>query len=318
VKWLAGEIRTIKAADSVAPVSDAAGVFLAITIEHHDAAYVDRRGGFALLSHLRGAPARVEHRRASIQRAFDAFDAAEQVGKADAEIGGLGLLVLQRALLATEDLGGLLYAFAGSDPWQRLRTAKIPELDAAYLRATEDLEGTLHDAFRLVSDDYIDGLSDPEEQGVLRQLRVRTVTRWAGMLSRSAWLWSSCRNVAKATMHGFPIVAGSHLEGPPRAGELADDVRPPGRRYAVAVTSTASGTQVTTDRTIIGLSRKDVLGYHRNGRTAARLMGELCEMHGQTIMSGHGAMMPLRSVPHLDRRSQAIAQRLLDRTKESA
>src|SRR3954462_1347170 len=120
-------------------------MYLAVTIEHDDPGYVEDRGGYALLSHLRGAPARVAHRRETIQRALDAFESAERDGQPDPEIGGRGLLLLQRALLAAEDLGGLLHAFAGPDPWQRLRTARIPELDAAFERSVGDVEGTVTD-----------------------------------------------------------------------------------------------------------------------------------------------------------------------------
>jgi hypothetical protein len=286
-------------------------MYLAITIEHEDPAYVEHRGGYALLSHLRGAPARVEHRRDAIQRALNVFDSAERGGLPDAEVGGLGLLVLQRALLAAEDLGGLLYAFADVDPWQRLRTAKIPELDAAFQRASDDVDGTVTDAFRLATPAHLDAHGSKEEQAVLEELRARTVQRWTQMLARSARLWSTYRNVAKATMHGFPIIAGAHIEGPPPAGELAEGIRRPGRRYAVAVTSMVSGTHVTSDRTIIGLARNDVLGYHRHGRTAARLAGELCDLQAQTIMSQHASTVPMRAIPFLDLKSQAIAQRLL-------
>ena len=52
-------------------------VQLAITIEHDDPAYIDARGGYALLSYLRGAPDRVQRRRLAIQRAFDLYSAAE-------------------------------------------------------------------------------------------------------------------------------------------------------------------------------------------------------------------------------------------------
>jgi hypothetical protein len=100
-------------------------VRIAITVPAHDPKYVEQRGGVELLSHVRAAPSRVEYRRLAIQRAYDRFAAAEDNGLDDSRLGGLGLIVLQRALLAVEDLGGMLHAFAGPDPWIRLRSAKI-------------------------------------------------------------------------------------------------------------------------------------------------------------------------------------------------
>jgi hypothetical protein len=98
---------------------------LAFTIKHHDWDYIERRGGIELLTHLRGAATRVAFRRAAIDRAYVQFAAAEAAGRPDAEVGGLGLVVVQRALLAAEDLGGLLHAFRGDDPWDRLRRTTI-------------------------------------------------------------------------------------------------------------------------------------------------------------------------------------------------
>lgn len=113
---------------------------LAVRLAHHDHEYVEDRGGWALLTHLRGAASRARYRTEAIDRAFDRFVEAEDGGRANPKIGGLALLVLQRALLAAEDLGGLLYAFRGSDPWARLVSARVPDLDAAFEAAFRDPE----------------------------------------------------------------------------------------------------------------------------------------------------------------------------------
>jgi hypothetical protein len=292
---------------------------MAITIEHQDPAYVEHRGGFALLSYLRGAANRVEHRRSSIERAFEAFSGAEATGRADQEVGGLGLLVLQRALFAAEDLGLLLHAFAGADPWERLRAANVPELDGAYRTAVEDLDATLDGVFRLASREAIEeAVGGAEEREVLTKTRDLARARWGQMLERCAWLWLEHRNVAKATMHGFPIVAGADLDGPPRAGELAADIRAPDQRYSVALTSRVSGTHVTTGRTIVRLGSSAVGTYRRYGRTAARLTGELCELQATTTMSRHAASVPLRGARLLDARSRHIAERLADAPGEES
>lgn len=48
------------------------------------------------------------------------------------EVGGLGSLVLQRALLAAEDLGALVHDLLAPDPWHQLRATRIPDIDKAY------------------------------------------------------------------------------------------------------------------------------------------------------------------------------------------
>jgi hypothetical protein len=47
------------------------------------------------------------------------------------------LSVLQRSLLAVADLGGMLHAFAGPDPWIRLRSALPPS--SAWSATTQPL-----------------------------------------------------------------------------------------------------------------------------------------------------------------------------------
>jgi hypothetical protein len=190
---------------------------IAITVPPHDPKYVEQRGGVELLSHLRAAPSRVEYRRLAIQRAYDRFAAAEDNGLDDSRLGGLGLIVLQRALLAVEDLGGMLHAFAGPDPWIRLRSAKITDITTAFDRALATGSDASPEAFRLATEKQIadEGLT-ADEVRLLHNARASISRRWAVMLRRAADLWSGSP-VAKATMHGFPIVSGEQLLGPPAA-----------------------------------------------------------------------------------------------------
>jgi hypothetical protein len=89
-------------------------VKVGFTLTNIDASYVEKRGGVELFAHLGGAPARVEYRRRAIQRALGAIRGSRGRGETGScEVGGFGLIVLQRALLAAEDLGGLLYALWG-------------------------------------------------------------------------------------------------------------------------------------------------------------------------------------------------------------
>lgn len=277
-------------------------VKLAITLEHHDHGYVERRGGFEMLTYLLGGADRAQHRSTSIDRAMALFEQAESKERSEPAIGGLGLLVLQRALLAAEDLGLLLHAFGGPDPWDRLRAAKIPEIDTAYRRVLSEVEGLVAESFRLVTDAHIQEMqASSEQRDAARELRARVIDRWRKMLERAAGLWLNHRDVAKATMHGFPIVAGAHVMGPPRAGQIAEEIRDQQFRFAVAVGSRAKGSEVTTNRVLVRLDSAQVGSYARYGRTAARLAAELCESHAYTINTGYAATIPLRSARFLPR-----------------
>jgi hypothetical protein len=129
------------------------------------------------------------------------------------------------------------------------------------------------------------------------------------MLARTAELWLNHQDTAKASMHGFPFVAGQQLHGPPSAGELAVGIPPsPHGRYAIAVTSTVRGQHVTTQRTSVRLDRQGVDRYRRDGRIAARLYGEVCVQQAGSTMSGFGWCVPLSLLPRLSREDQALVE----------
>ena len=299
-------------------------MLLEIDIDHDDPGYVEARGGFALLSYLRSGAERSAHRREAIDRALTLFEQAERDGKPDPEVGGLGLLVLQRALLAAEDLGALVHGLLGPDPWLRLRNARIREIDEAYGRALRDFDDALVKVFVLASEQQIDeGAATVDQRVALKELRVREARRWHRMLERVAGFWFGNRNAAKATMHGYPVVAGAHLHGPPPAGVLAAGVPPLAYRFAMAITSTvkeapppmgqvmldAAGDpiahkEVRSDRTLIRLDAGQARDFARSGRLAANLADELCEMQVRTVMSRHGVSVPLRGIERLDERGR--------------
>jgi hypothetical protein len=272
----------------------------------------------ALLSYLREGAARAEHRREAIQRALDLYDNARAEGRPSAEVGSFGLLVLQRALLAVEDVGVLLHAFAGEDPWERLRSARIPDLQRAFERAVTDTESVLTEAFVLATEELLAREDVTEEQrAALRRLRAKAAERWGGMLARIVEWWVRHFNIAKATMHGFPFVAGELVVESPGAGVLGAGIRYPTAPFAVAVTSRDSGVEtiasepgpdgepvvqreIVTTNTPVSLSPDDVAGYVRTGRLAARLAAEFCEHHGESIINQHVGGIPLRGAKFLD------------------
>jgi len=76
---------------------------IGISILHHDHDYIERRGGHAFFSHLRGAPDRTRYREEALQRGERLYDDAVAAGGTPEEICGAGLIVLQRAALAVDE-----------------------------------------------------------------------------------------------------------------------------------------------------------------------------------------------------------------------
>jgi hypothetical protein len=289
-----------------------------LTLPPQDPAYIEARGGMQLLSHLRGAPARVEYRRRAVQRAYDRFERGEDDGCPDAEIGGLGLIVLQRALLAAEDLGGLLHAFAGPEPWSRLRSATLPEITAAFDRVLADPDNALTETFRLATEGEIaaEGLA-PAEVQLLGGIRRQIAARWLNMLRRSAELWTGSP-VAKATMHGFPFVCGGELLGPPVAGVLGQNVPnvPAGRFAAALLSSSRDRKLVNTSIIPVLLDRVTVERLCTEGQSSAQLYGELCAIHAKTTEIGTRALLPYEVVEPLEPEAKEALERLVEKRQQ--
>jgi hypothetical protein len=267
---------------------------VALTLPPHDPEFLDRRGGIELMSHLRAAPHRAEFRQTTIRSAHDRFAAAELDGHSDSEIGGLGLIVLQRALLAAEDLGGLLHALDGDDPWTRLRTTTIADVRRVFEAVAADTTRALTDLCRLATEQELrDTGLDATDVALLCAVRVRIARRWLKMLKSTAVLWSRAE-VAKATMHGFPFVSGHELVGPPPAGVLARDIElPKHTRFALALISTSRQTNhVHTAQAPVLLGRQAVARYREDGQTAAQIYRELAEMRTTTTERGVRALIP--------------------------
>lgn len=283
--------------------------YMKLTVKHHDHAYVERRGGWELYTHLRGSAPRKDYRLRAIQRAADEHARAVAAERTESELGGLGLIVLQRSLLAVEDLAGLLHAFDGPDPWQRLRNTGINHLDRAITLAAMDPERAITETFRLADEATLCDEPGWEEQQIQAALRLRqfTLAKWARQLEGAARLWAQYRAVAKATMHGFAVVAGCDLVDPPGAGELSrgistDTPRP----FAVGVMSTVSQLEVRTERQLVPLNAREVARMKAQGRSAARLTHDLCRWQAQSIENVHKAGIPLDHLHLLSDDDQAL------------
>ena len=252
-----------------------------LTLPPHDQQYLERRGGIELMSHLRSAGPRAEYRSAAIDRAHDRYIAGDQAHANESELCGLGLIVLQRAYLAVEDLAGLIHAFGGPDPWHRLRSTTVPDLEAALSFVQEDVEAVLTQVFCLptVGELRAELLREPD-LALMLKVRAALARRWHAMLTRTVFVWSQAKS-AKATMHGFPIVSGAELIGPPRAGILAEGFEHQElRRFAVALLTTSKSIHhAHTMKVPIALDPSAVQRCRQAGIAAARLYSEAARAH---------------------------------------
>lgn len=288
-------------------------MYLAASFTHHDHDYVERRGGHALLSHMRTAGGRCAYRRAALERAANLYNAAQSTGATESEQAGLGLLAMQRALFAAEDLGGLIHALLGAPPsMQRLTSTTIPDLDAVFVAVRREPH-TIRRAFLLPDADVMDNeddLSAAERGAMLRLAQLVDQRRSIGLGTVSRF-WLRFSKVAKATMHGFPFVSGELVLGPPPAGRLALGVRAPKRRpwtLAIPATRDREKAEIITTPWIIELDPVAVQLFVAAGRQATGLTEDLSVAQVTTIASGHGYTVPM----HLKHRLTASERKLLD------
>ena len=294
--------------------------FLKVVYTHHDHDYVERRGGPLLYTHMRGAPGRRRYRRAALERADSMYATALGDEGASMRVGGLGLLVLQRAMLAAEDLGGLLHALLGAPPsFERLTSVSYDELDKVFVDV-RDRPARILEPFILPTREILED-EDMTAAEVEAAMRLVTLTRsrWLQMLQRVAELWLDQRVVAKATMHGIPLVAGELVVGPPPAGVLAEDVRDPRTRpFAVAVLSRVQHDrrEVITDRHVVQLDNGSVARYLRAGKAAVRLAEELSQTQAASIELGYGYGLPKHAFSLLSSQERAVLDEAMTRQQE--
>lgn len=306
-------------------------VEIGFDIEHHDHAYVERQGGSEMLLHLRDGRSRASYRANAIERAHQCFVGAEASGAADAEVGGLGLIVLQRSVLALEDIAGLIHAVLDhpDEQFLALRSTIIPDLNRAMTLAHREPQRVIRDVFRLVSEDELTRIreEDPEatdvEIAAARSLRVLEEHRWTLMLERAASMWLQMNDPAKATMHGFAFVAGSQIENE-ACGSIADDFLVPERRFALGLLGELDRehAHIETRRSIVLLDHDTVGAYARHGKSSAGLYGEMCEARASAIDQGYRGVMRDVLARRLDSRERdafaALAARQARRADEAA
>ncbi len=269
---------------------------LSLKIAHHDHAYIERRGGHVLYSYMRQAPARSAYRRAAVARAFAQWQEANIGDQRLPSLSGLGLIVMQRAFFAAEDLGRLLAALDDKPSWKRLTDVTLPELDAIFARVMTDPDRSLQPFVLPTVEQLLDeNLDSTTRDGVLRLAQL-AAERWIRQLQTVTRFWGTARSFAKATMHGFPLIAGSLVTGPPPAGALTSNLRVPAcPSWALALISDMDHQkhQVETTSIPIPLDENALSTAVRAGKAATRLAQSLAEAQATSIEGGYAITVPL-------------------------
>jgi hypothetical protein len=278
---------------------------MALRVRHHDHTFIEQRSGWPFYTHLRNGAALAEFRADAVERAWKGYRRAEVDHKSKSEQGGLGLIVIQRALLAAEDLGRLLHAFASENPWIAFRRAGIDDLNKVFIDAVENPEVHL---FRMGLLDNPSLASAGLSKSLLetaRKLRSITARQWSGDMKDSAGLWLTHAPLARATTHGFPVLAGDSITEPPGAGELAEHADiPEARPFAVAMISTVRNREVTTQLHTVHLDPEMTRTIRNLGREAARLYGQLAELNANCLQAGQEGTLPLLFADRLSERER--------------
>jgi hypothetical protein len=262
-----------------------------------DPDFVEATVGPAFFTHLRAAEATVDFRVRALTRAYGRYENGRSDGLPEPQLGGLGLLVLQRVLFAVEDLGGLCRAVDGQDPWQRLSAYRAWEVDdwfEAFLEGRVDLGELL----LLPSKEQLDAsasLTDEEARSAAGRLRDLTLTEAQWRLEFAASFWMSHREPAKTTMHGFGVVGSQALMEPPGGGELSELV-PEGtaRPFAVALISRddKAANSAQTVHHPLDLTASNIERVSNSGLAACELYRLLARSHRDALRGKRSWILP--------------------------
>jgi hypothetical protein len=284
--------------------NDAEGLLeVRLRVQAANPEYVERKLGTALYTHLRGAETIARFREGALARALTRYGDARAAGHPEAEVGGLGLLVLQRAGFTVEDLGALLYALDGDDPWQRLTSYRPRDLTGLYQRVLQR-EFDFERGFLLPSDEDVSEHPELNEAATRASFRLRDITRrrLRERLDFVATFWMAFGTIAKSTVHGFGMVSSEHLLTPPGGGGLSQYVPPnTPRPFAVALIShkVRGERQVNTEHHTVELTPTNIDLMARTGETALELYRVLTGIRLGAVQKGQLSVLPLAYIDEL-------------------
>jgi hypothetical protein len=270
---------------------------------------------------MREAPARGAYRRAALERALRRCLEERKLDPTLPRASGVALIVMQRAFLAAEDLARLMIGLEAPPSWERLTDATLPELDSIIVRVLTTPQEALR-PFVLPTPSQLEEEEHDRavKEGVSRLVQLATA-RWLRQLETVARFWLHARGFAKATMHGFPLIAGSLVTGPPPAGALTDRLKVPGSdSWALALLSEQDHQRsvVETTSTPIPLDESSLQVAVRAGKAATRVAEAMSEAQATSIAGGYGATVPLGLVHRLPSDQQKAIEKALAARREDA
>jgi hypothetical protein len=260
-----------------------------------DVGYVEERLGREFYSQLRGTSRVAEFRRAAVARAHGLYEEAAANGAPEPEITGLGLLVLQRALLACEDLGALLYALAEEPHWLRFTSYRAEDLDAIYALILE--RGVdVRDLWGMPTDEAIASESGHSEvqREAFKKLRELTATELESELEVVANFWTRNRTAIKNVMHGFSVVPATYLVEPPGAGVLSKQVELGHERpFAASLVSEVNDEERSVETTTytVDLNAAAITAVRDIADSACTLLDRLADAWRVSVSTRHAFIL---------------------------
>jgi hypothetical protein len=264
-----------------------------LTTRDANPAYVEEKLGQELYSHLRGADRVADFRRHAATEAHRLYEEAKASGAAESELAGLGLLVLQRALLAAEDLGAVLWALADEPRWLRFTSYRPGDLDRIY-RDLARGQLSVNELWLLPSESALrEELPADAAEAALR-LRHLTEKQIIEQLELVAAYWLGHRVGVKAVMHGFGLISSSALEDPLGAGVLDEIIsKPADKPFAVSLVSRVDRGQkhVETAHHVLDLSPPTVAHARATAEAACDLLESLASARVFAVQTQHAYVL---------------------------
>lgn len=283
-----------------------------------DASYVEDKLGREFYSQLGAMPRVAKFRDAAVERAAKLYADVVAGSAEEPEITALGLLVLQRALLACEDFGALVYALADKPHWLRFTSYGPGDLDEMFAML-QDGRLDIRDLWAMPTDGAIvdePGWTDVERRA-LQRLREVTATALKQEVDVVAHFWIGHRRSIKNVMHGFSLVPACFLVEPPGAGVLSKQVDLDQERpFAASLVSTLNDREriVETTTYTVDLTGLGVATVREIASTACGLLARLADARRFAVQTNHGYVLGDEFADRLSAIDQeALARRIFPR-----
>jgi hypothetical protein len=281
-----------------------------------DSSYIEEKLGRELYSQMRGMPRVAEFRRQAVARAYRLYEQAVATGASEPEATGVGLLTLQRALLACEDLGALLYALGGKSHWLRFTSYTATDLDETFA-ALQARDLDVRTLWSMPSDEAIaaePGITDDQREA-MRKLRELTAAEIEERLDSISSFWVLQRVSIKNISHGFSVVPAIFLVEHPGAGVLSDQVDLDHKRpFAASLVSSLDEETRTVETTTYTIDLSgEAIGLARDiAETACDLLERLAEAWRVAVESHNLFVLRKDLIERLSDDGQAAIAQLLE------